>query len=128
MSEHTKGPWEILTLDGKIPAIRKILSSVGEADKFSATVKVANIGPPFEIICVLDFGYGKSEDEANACLIAATPELLAAVRAGVAYKETLAKFGREPEGIYHVGDELLLDDWTEALAALPKHLKGNDND
>ena len=45
--------------------------------------------------------------------------LLAVVKAGIAYKDTLAKFGREPEGMYHVGDELLLDDWTETIAALP---------
>jgi len=51
--------------------------------------------------------------------------LMAAVQAGVNYKNTLAKFGREPEGIYHVGDELLLDDWTDSLAALPEHLKGD---
>ncbi len=61
-------------------------------------------------------------DEANEIddLIEA---LRKAIKAGIAYKDTLAEFGREPEGIYHVGDELLLDDWTEALAALSDWIK-----
>ena len=63
-------------------------------------------------------------DELEVCnILNEHTALLAVVKAGIAYKDTLAKFGREPEGMYHVGDELLLDDWTETIAALPEYLK-----
>ena len=69
-TKWTKGPWRLFDLDGKLKPIREIKSSHGEASHYQATLKAS-----VEIVCKLDFGYGKSCDEANARLIAAAPEL-----------------------------------------------------
>jgi len=68
MTEHTALPWELNTLNGRIPAIREIKSSCGEASRYQATIIVEG-DPPFNFVCELDFGYGKPEDEANARFI-----------------------------------------------------------
>jgi hypothetical protein len=73
---HTPGPWEVNTLNGRLPIVRRSNRPYGEASTYSSSIKAAN-----GHVCVLDFGYGKAaEDEANAHLIAAAPELLAALR------------------------------------------------
>ena len=71
----TPGPWIINTLDGKIPTVLKVHSVYGEAPTYNSVI-IRDTEPPFAFICKLDFGYGKPEDEANARLIAAAPELL----------------------------------------------------
>ena len=66
----------------------------------------------------------QGEEMYHKDVVEALNGLAAVVKAGIAYKDTLAEFGREPEGIYHVGDESLLDDWTETIAALNNANKG----
>ncbi len=74
---HTPGPWVVNTLNGKIPVVRELKSNVGEASRYHAAI-IRDTAPPFERVCNLDFGYGKPDDEANARLIAAAPDLLEA--------------------------------------------------
>ena len=40
----------------------------------------------------------------------------------IAYEQTLAPFGSADEGFYHVGDEIALDNFQDALTALPDWL------
>lgn len=75
---HTEGPWKINTIDGQLPDVLEIKSSVGEAPTYQSSI-IQDSELPFDRICMLDFGYGKPEDQANARLIAAAPELLEAL-------------------------------------------------
>lgn len=58
--------------------------SHGEADTFQSSLQACG-EPPFKHVCRLDFGYGKKEDEANARLLAAAPELLEALKQARVY-------------------------------------------
>ena len=49
--------------------------------------------------------------------------LLAVVNMAIAYEQTLAPFGSADEGFYHVGDEIALDNFQDAITALPERLK-----
>jgi hypothetical protein len=73
---HTPGPWYIHTLNGRIPIVRRIAMPYGEAPTFGSTIRSQSDADHH--VCVLDFGYGCENDEANARLIAAAPDLLAA--------------------------------------------------
>lgn len=77
MSAHTPGPWVFETANGRIPIVREMKLPHGEASVFKAVLRG---------VCVLDFGYGHPAgmDEANAHLIAAAPDLLAACKAVLA--------------------------------------------
>jgi len=43
--------------------------------------------------------------------------LLAVVNMAIAYEQTLAPFGSADEGFYHVGDEIALDNFQDAITA-----------
>ena len=74
--KYTPGPWENSTANGRIPIVRRIRRDNGEADTFGSVVQSVS-GP---MVCRLDFGYGHKNDEANARLIAAAPDLLEACK------------------------------------------------
>ena len=61
-------------------------------------------------------------DEANEIedLIEALREV---VNKAIAYEQTLAPFGSADEGFYHVGDELALDNFQDAITTLPDWIK-----
>ncbi len=69
---HTPGPWDIPTLEGRLPLVREVKQPHGEASIYRAAVM-----SPAGHVCHLDFGYGRPSDEANTRLISAAPELLA---------------------------------------------------
>jgi len=64
------------TVSGRLPEVREVKMPHGEASIYVATV----LGPAREHVCKLDFGYGKASDVSTARLIAAAPELLAALK------------------------------------------------
>ncbi len=45
------------------------------------------------------------------------------VNKAIAYEQTLAPFGSADEGFYHVGDELALDNFQDAITTLPDWIK-----
>ena len=84
-TQHTPG-WELLTMNGKMPAVRERRNPNGEASSYYSTIVKAG-GPPFERICELDFGYGGKSDKANAELIVRAvnshAQMLAAAKAAL---------------------------------------------
>lgn len=71
----TPGPWHINTAGGRLPVVREIKMPHGEASHYRSSVQGDS-----EHVCVIDFGYGKGTDEANARLISAAPDLLKAAK------------------------------------------------
>lgn len=96
--DHTPGSWIVNTLDGRIKPITGFKNG-GEATRYHATI-IEDHGPPFDIVCRLDFGYGKPEDEVNARLIAAAPDLLKALDK-IAYGEIQKTIGDKPMRYSH---------------------------
>lgn len=83
-AKHTPGPWELSTLNGRVPAVREIKRPFGEASCYESSVRSVS----GEHVCKLDFGYGRAWDAANAEFIVrcvnSHDELLAALKAIVA--------------------------------------------
>lgn len=54
----------------------------GEADHYVADIRVAEVGPPWETVCTVSFGYGYAKELMASRLrqILAAPDLLSALR------------------------------------------------
>jgi hypothetical protein len=71
-TKFTPGPWELQTLNRRLPVVREIKMPHGEASTYCTTIRSVT----GEHVCKLDFGYErKGLDEANARLISAAPEM-----------------------------------------------------
>lgn len=68
--------WHLVTLKGHLPAVRTVRMPHGEANTYTATIQTHD----GKHVCRLDFGYGHPTNIATAHLIAAAPDLLAALK------------------------------------------------
>ncbi len=67
---------------------------------------------------------GSAEKEILSRDLIETIEALREVaRKAIAYEQTLAPFGSADEGFYHVGDEIALDNFQDAITALPDWIR-----
>lgn len=64
-SERAHSTWELLTLNGRLPAVREIPQLHGEASRYEATIRTID----GKHVCKLDFGYGRKDDAEIAALI-----------------------------------------------------------
>lgn len=119
---HTPGPYDFRTFDGKLPIVMRRKMPHGEADTFYTTL----FNREGSQVVVLDWGYGKKTDEANARLFSAAPELLEAL-------QVLGSSG-DPGYCFCLNQEQIKNGHTgeckQANAAISKalNLKGNEND
>mgnify|MGYP001572091023 CR=1 FL=1 len=102
-------------MTGRLPAVRKVKQPHGEASTYVATIHSAA-----GHVCKLDFGYGRNEDEANARLFAAAPELLEALKFAIAV-DTEFHEGHAP-----MRTPEYQESYDKALAAIAKAEGGRD--
>lgn len=120
MSAHTPGPWEEIPQHGAGPMI---------AHKYATGKQMNPIG--LRLVChILMRGNSMDEDQANARLIAAAPELYAACEAAIAYDDAIAACGNDPRQMSSFctaqGDTLdsLYEDWIRKSTAALARARG----
>lgn len=122
-AKHTPGPWHIKNAQGRLPNIRPIRNRP-EATRYMASIGAGdNLTGP--LVVRLDFGYGSPTDEANAELLAASPEL----------KEALRSLANEASGFLSMADReqhgytncACLKQRIDAACALLSRIDGEDS-
>lgn len=80
MSEHTKGPWRV-HVNSVVEGCTRSIATLTEADHYanSGQPYTAVVGSDGEVVCDNAHYYPQGLDPKNANLIAAAPDLLAAL-------------------------------------------------
>lgn len=116
MAEHTKGPWKLLRR-GDIPAVREIIRPGGESPHYRADVVQELDKPARRHVAGLHFGYGSPQNESDARLIAAAPELLCIAKR---FLDLMGQHGEWDDGCFYYSKRSELQEPITQFAAIIK--------